>query len=340
MGRIDLSWFAPSGETGLRYRIEHATDGAGPWRTLVSSQSGTTYSHDGLLSGTTHYYRVAALKGSLTSPWAYVQATTEIVGDGPVYVPGWPVNLRFTSVERTAVTLVWDPPPDDGGSPVTGYEYRVYGPCGDGSGAVCDIVAPRRVRGTSVRITGLNREGTYDFSVRALNAVGAGDWSQPIQKDVGPETAAGGRVILSPSRLTVTEGGQATYRVKLSTNPAMPLWVVLHWYGDGDDNLGGQLPFQQLKILLPGGYDTSGLPEWCGGVRLDWNEAYAWNTGVPITVVAAEDDDSENETLTILHDIWTVPHGCLGMAEGDWRPDPVYEGMLGPALEVTGRDND
>ncbi len=337
VGRIDLSWFAPSEDTGLRYRVEHATDGAGPWRTLVSSQSGTTYSHDGLLSGTTHYYRVAALKGSLISPWAYVQATTE----GPqTYAPGWPMNLRFTSVERTAVTLAWDPPWGDGGSPVTGYEYRVYGPCGDGSGAVCDIVAPTLVRGTSVRITGLNREGTYEFSVRALNAVGAGDWSQSITKEVGPETAGGGRVILSPSRLTVTEGGEATYRVKLSTNPAMPLLVVLHWYGDGDENLGGELPFQQFKILLPAGYDTSGLPEWCGGVRLDWNEAYAWNTGVPITVVAAEDDDTENETLTILHDIVTVPHDCLNMEEDDWQPDPVYDGMLGPAMEVTGRDND
>ena len=153
-GRIDLSWFAPSDETGLRYRIEHATDGAGPWTTLAGSHSGTTYSHGGLLSGTTHYYRVRAEKGNVVSPWAYVQETTEIVGDGAVYVPGWPVNLRFTSVERTAVTLAWDPPPDNGGSEVTSYEYRVYGPCGDGSGAVCDIVAPRGVSGTSARITG------------------------------------------------------------------------------------------------------------------------------------------------------------------------------------------
>ena len=335
VGRIDLSWFAPSDEGGLRYRVEHSTDGAGPWRTLVSSQSGTTYSHTGLISGTTHYYRVAALKGSITSPWAHVQATTEGL---QVAAPGWPMNLRFTSVDRTAVTLAWDPPVDDGGSPVTGYEYRVFGPCASGADAVCDVVAPTRVSGTSRRITGLNREGTYEFSVRALNAVGAGDWSQPITKDVGPQTAAGGRVVLSPTRLTVAEGGEATYRVKLSTNPTLPLFVVMHW--DGDENLGGELPFQQFKILLPNGYDTSDLPEWCGGVRLDWDEAYAWNVGVPITVAAAEDDDSEHGTLTIQHDVNTLPHDCLNMAEEDWKPDPVYDGMQGPALTVTERDND
>ncbi len=339
VGRIDLSWFAPSEEQGLRYRIEHATDGAGPWRTLVGSQSGTTYSHTGLFSGTTHYYRVAALKGSVTSPWANVQATTEGL---ETHAPGWPMNLRFTSVDRTAVTLAWDPPVDDGGSPVTGYEYRVFGPCASGADAVCDVVAPTRVGGTTTtrRITGLNREGTYEFSVRALNAVGAGDWSQPITKDVGPETAGGGRVVLSPTRLTVTEGGEATYRVKLSRAPTMPLWVTMHWDGSGVDNLGGELPFQQFKILLPSGYDTSGLPEWCGGVRLDWNEAYAWNVGVPITVTAAEDEDSDSESLTILHSLDTVTHDCLGMSEEDWQPDPVYDGMHGIALQVTERDND
>ena len=337
VGRIDLSWFAPSEEPGLRYRIERATDGAGPWRTLVGSHSGTTYSQTGLSPGTTHYYRVAALQGSLVSPWAYVQATTEGL---QVYAPGRPMNPRFTSVDRTAVTLAWDPPAADGGSPVTGYEYRVFGPCASGADAVCDVVAPTRVGATTTsrRISGLNREGTYEFSVRALNAVGAGDWSQSITKEVGPATAAGGRVVLSPSRLTVTEGGEATYRVKLSRAPAMPLWVTLHW--DGDDSLGGELPFQQFKVLLPGGYDTSGLPEWCGGVRLDWSEAAAWNAGVPITVAAAEDDDSESESLTILHSLDTVPHDCLGMAEADWQRDPAYDGMHGIALQVTGRDND
>ena len=333
VGRIDLSWFAPSTDGSLRYRIEHATDGAGPWRTLVGSHSGTTYSHTGLISGTTHYYRVAALKGSLTSPWAYVQATTE----GPqTYAPGWPMNLRFSSLDRTAVTLVWDPPADDGGSPVTGYEYRVFGPCASGADAVCDIVAPTRVRGTSVRISGLNREGTYQFDVRALNAVGAGDWSQPITKDVGPATAGGGRVVLSPSRLTVTEGGEATYRVKLSTNPTQPVSVWLHW--EGDEDLSGELPFQQGQVLLPSGYDTSVLSENCHGYNLK-DAAYAWNTGVPITVIAGEDDDSENGRLTIQHDLVTVPAECLGNPDG-YEPDPVYDGMYGIAIEVTERDND
>ena len=347
-GRVDLSWFAPSGETGLRYRIEHATDGAGPWRTLVSSHGGTTYSHAGgnLLPGTTHYYRVAAVKGGVISTWAYVRTTMEAAVDEDgeqVWFdpPLWPENLRFTSIDRTSVTLVWDPPVDDRGSRVTGYEFRVFGPCASGADTVCDIYAPTRVSGTSRRVTGLNREGTYQLEVRALNAVGASDWSQSIQKEVGPETAGGGRVILSPSRLTVTEGGEATYRVKLSRNPTLPIVVFMHWNlsGTEDESLGSELPVQQGQVLLPTGYDTSVLSENCHGYNLK-EISYAWNVGVPIMVAAPEDDDSEDDRLTIIHDLVTVGAECLGMTEDEWSPDPVYDGMFGLAIEVTERDND
>ena len=348
VGRIDLAWYPPFAVGGLTYRIEHATAATGPWQTLSASYSGLTYSHHGLLPGTTHYYRVATIEDGARSGWAYAQETTEAQAvldeeGNTVFVthlvPLWPEFLRFSSVDRTSVTLVWDPPANDGGTPVTGYEYRVLGPCPSGADALCDVVPPTRVSGTSRRITGLNREGTYEFQVRALNAVGAGDWSQSVQKTVGPATAGGGRVILSPSRLTVPEGGEATYRVKLSREPTLPLWVIMHW--DGDRDLEGELPVQQFKALLPSGYDTSGLPGCPDVPGYDWDTmAYAWNVGVPITVTAREDDDQENGRLTILHSIYTVPAECLGIPEDDYERDPVYDDMFGIALEVTERDND
>ena len=167
--------------------------------------------------------------------------------------------------------------------------------------------------------------------------------SQSITKDVGPATAGGGRVILSPSRLTVPEGGEVTYRVKLSTEPTLPIVVFMHWNlsGTEDEALGSQLPFQQGQVLLPSGYDTSGMSENCHGYNYqDQGMTYAWNVGVPITVVAPEDDEPGNGRLTILHDLVTVSAECLGMTDAEWSPDPVYDGMFGLALEVTERDND
>ena len=348
---IHLSWFAPSAYASLRYRIEYALDSAGPWTRLVSSQSPTTYSHNNssLLPGTTHYYRVATVKGSDISPWAYIQAIMPAVGsDGEEKrfdPPLWPENVRFTSIDRTAVTLAWDPPADyeeqrEMETPVTGYEYRVEGPCPSGADAQCDIVAPRRVSGTSARITGLSREGTYTFWVRALNAVGAGDWSQGIQKKVGPATAGGGRVILSPSGLTVSEGGEATYRVRLSRSPTLPIAVFMHWNlsGTEDEALASALPPQQGMILLPTGYDLSDKPDSCDRDH-GWKEkAHAWNVGVPITVKAPDDDEPGNGRLTITHGLTTVLAECLNNPPN--HPDSVYDGMSGPALTVTERDND
>ena len=68
VGRIDLSWFAPSAESGLSYRIEHSSDGQS-YDVLVQSQSGTTYTHSRLPPAATQYYRVATLKGGVTSTW-------------------------------------------------------------------------------------------------------------------------------------------------------------------------------------------------------------------------------------------------------------------------------
>ena len=181
---------------------------------------------------------------------------------------------------------------DDGGSRVTGYEYRVFGPCASGADAICDIVAPTRVSGTSRRITGLNREGMYDFQVRALNAVGASDWSQGVQKEVGPPTAGGGRVILSPSRLTVAEGRTATYRVKLSRSPTLPVAVVLALDGRRQREPEGPcLPApavqgaaaHRLRYWQARGHMKRALNFLTGW---DWHTdtAYAWNVGVPITV--------------------------------------------------------
>lgn len=39
-----------------------------------------------------------------------------------------PQNRRITGVSGRQVSLAWDAPQEDGGSRVTGYEYRVDGP--------------------------------------------------------------------------------------------------------------------------------------------------------------------------------------------------------------------
>ena len=328
--RIDLSWAAPAAGGGsvTGYRIEHSADGM-KWQRLRDRHAGTSYRHAGLMSGMTYHYRVAALSGSRGGPYS-TSASATTAGE-PTTVPGTPTDLRVTGVERNRVSLAWGPPAEDGGTRVTGYEYRYWGPCAADPDDLCQSES-RRVSGTAATVSGLNVAGTYDFRVRAVNAVGAGEWADPVQAVIAPPPARG-EVVVSPASLTLTEGGSATYRVRLSSNPTQPVQVSL-FAEDPDEVLNGsELAGQQRMILLPSNYAPPEGAMWEG-----W--AYRWNVGVPITVVASDDEVAGGGgTAVIHHDVWTAPADLLGNPPG-WAEDPVYHGMTGPAVKVTVRDND
>ena len=323
-----LSWTEPedNGSPITGYRVEHSTDGGGTWALLRARHSGTAYSHTGLPSGTTHHYRVAAINRNGRSPFSYVVSATTTGTE--TTVPGMPADLRVTGVDRNRVSIAWGPPAVDGGTRVTGYEYRYLGPCAADPADLCQSGAVR-AGGTSVSIGGLNVAGTYDFMVRAINAVGAGEWSDPVQAEIAPE--ARGKVVVTPASLTVTEAGSATYRVKLSHEPARPIQLGLFWE-DPDNDLSLALAGYQGMLLLPSNYAPPEGAMWDG-----W--AYRWNVGIPITVEAEEDDDAEDGAVVIHHDVWTAPADLLGNPP-DWAEDPVYHFMTGPAVKVTVRDND
>ncbi len=50
----------------------------------------------------------------------------------------------------------------------------------------------------------------------------------------GASRGVGGAFASLPSSPTVDEGGEATYRVRLTSDPGQPVWVALHWEGDTD----------------------------------------------------------------------------------------------------------
>ena len=332
--RIRVTW--DTSTEASSYNIEHSTDGT-TWETERTRHTGTCsvggqtvpcYTDSGLLSGTTHHYRVAGVNRSgAAGEWsAPVSATT--AGD-PTEAPGEPENLQITSVSGRQVSLAWDAPSDDGGSRVTGYEYMAESACVHDPSYICQVIKPTRTGGTSARVTVPNVRGRYEFSVRALSAAGAGSWTQPVGQYINPQRTW--RVTLSPSSLRVDEGGEATYRVRLSSDPGQPVMLALHWEGDTD--LGNTLSYEQFKWLLPSNYasrnpDIYVDPEWTA----------AWNAGVTITVTAGEDADSENGTLEIHNTVYYVPCADLGNPSG-CVDDPEDTGITA-YLTVTERDND
>ena len=79
-------------------------------------------------------------------------------------VPGAPRNLRAVGGDGQAV-LSWSPPEDDGGAPITDYEYRI-----DGKGDWISIGSTE----TQYTVSGLKNGAEYIFQVRAVNEIGAG----------------------------------------------------------------------------------------------------------------------------------------------------------------------
>ena len=89
--RIDLSWSAPLDDNSSQlvgYKIESKTSDESDYEILVTntgSASSTTYSHTGLIAGTTYHYRVSAISSTSESiPSDMAEATIEIANDEQV----------------------------------------------------------------------------------------------------------------------------------------------------------------------------------------------------------------------------------------------------------------
>ena len=334
---ILLTWEAPASGDASYYRIEHSTDGGATWELESARHTGTCdvggttkfcYTDRGLFSGTEHWYRVAGVNiSNVAGEWA--MSNSHITQGQPTEPPDEPQNLRVTSVSGRQVSLAWEPPMDTGGSPVTGYEYQAQTACAHDPTEICQVLNPTRTSGTTATVTVPNVKGYYEFSVRALNAAGAGWWTQSVSQYIDPQR--NWRVTVSPSSLTVPEGDEKTYRVTLTSDPRQPVMLLLWW--DGDPDLGNTLSYQQFKWLLPSNYANQNPdiyldPEWSG----------AWNVGVTITVTADEDTDSENGTAWIDNTVYYVPCADLGNPSG-CVDNPEDTGVTA-WVAVTEQDND
>ena len=91
----------------------------------------------------------------------------------PVGPPGAPESLTATAGDGEVV-LAWSAPADDGGTPVTGYEYRHAA----GDAVPGEIPWREANAGRTATVTGLDNETRYAFEVRARNRVGPGETSR------------------------------------------------------------------------------------------------------------------------------------------------------------------
>ena len=230
---IDLEWSAPA-DTGTSaitgYRIEVSEDD-GTWTDLEADTESrrTTHTHSRLDPGDTRYYRVSAINRVGTSDPSNVDdATTETAR------PGAPKELSATAVDSVQIDLAWNPPDDDGGSPITGYRIEMSP---NGNSGWSDLDANTGSTATSYSDATLSPNTTRHYRVSAINDAGTGPASNVASATTSgtvpgeptnlaataPDTSQIDLVWRAPS----SDGGSSItgYRIEVSDNGRA--WVDL-----------------------------------------------------------------------------------------------------------------
>ena len=192
--------------------------------------------------------------------------TLTIVDDDGGTAPAAPTGFS-AAAGNAQVTLTWDDPDD---ASITGYKVR-YGKKTARRNAKWATIDGSDDETTTHMVTGLDNNAEYSFKVRAVSSAGDGtatDWV-----DATPVAAATAGVTVTPTTLTVTEGSSATYTVKLNTEPSDSVTVSV-----GGES-GGVTANPKSLVFTTQNY----------------------NTAKTVTVSAAADENTTNETATLTH---------------------------------------
>ena len=199
---LSVSWTAPSntGPAIDTYDLEYRQGTSGSWTNGPQDVSGTSTTIAGLTANTLYQVQVLATNAEGNSPWSPSGSGQTNMAGTTQGAPDAPTSLRSTRGDQQ-VTLRWTAPTNDGGEPITHYEYEQ-----DESGTWTST------GGTATRypVTGLTNGQTYTFRVRAVNSIGASGESNQVTatpSEVTPPPAVGPP---SPPRdLTAMPGDQA-----------------------------------------------------------------------------------------------------------------------------------
>ena len=168
-GNITLSWDAPADDGGsaiVNYRIEKYNATSTNWGHLRTvSDTTEEYTDPNVTIGATTEYRVRAINANTNDPSDWATASGVAQGRG---VPGAPTELEANRGDGS-ISYTWEAPTSDGGTAIIRYEYRHF----ENAGTVPDTWTSANLR-TGVAFPNLDATETYDFQVRAVNAVGAG----------------------------------------------------------------------------------------------------------------------------------------------------------------------
>ena len=173
LNKIDLAWQAPSSSGDFiitNYKIYRGTFSGGE-NYLTTIGNILAYTDNGLVNGTTYYYKVSAVnaagEGSLSNEHSSI----------PYIPPSAPLNLAaadgYNPESNTIlITLDWQAPSSQGSGPVT--NYKIYRGTTSGGETLLTTIG-----NVLTYIDGVAEGTTYFYKISAVNSFGpiGGDFS-------------------------------------------------------------------------------------------------------------------------------------------------------------------
>ena len=206
---VPVSWGAVTGATSYElWRYENS------WTQIGGTITGTSHDDTSVEIGKTYYYQVMAKGPAGDGAWSNRASATV-----PSTTPGMPLNLNAAAGDAQVV-LTWDVPATDGGSALTGYQYRYQMAGGSWSSWMATSPALSR----TATVSSLTNETAHNFEVQAMNANGASPsaTASATPMSTPPGIPSGlGTTSTGPTEITLSwtaAAGAASYQLQRRTN--------------------------------------------------------------------------------------------------------------------------
>uniref|UniRef100_A0AAY4B5V1 Titin n=1 Tax=Denticeps clupeoides TaxID=299321 RepID=A0AAY4B5V1_9TELE len=170
-----LTWKPPLQDGGSiisHYIVERRETSRLIWTVVDPKVQTTVLKIKKLLEGNEYIFRVLAV--NKFGVGESLQSEAVLIKD-PFIPPDAPKGVDVSNIKKDSMVITWEPPTNDGGSPVTGYIIEKH----DKEGVRWTRCNRSTVTDVTYKVKGLLEGHAYEFRVAAENAVGTGEPSSP-----------------------------------------------------------------------------------------------------------------------------------------------------------------